>query len=169
MSSIDFAYLADRERAIPLVAKWYFEQWGHLIEDETLDRSTDRMRDYLNRAEIPFILLALDHEEIVGAAQLKYYEMRQTFPDRKHWLGGVYVAPGRRGAGLGSRTWTALCQSPMRRRDAVPSNRAARRRTLRAARLAAARAGRQPRPEGSRHGETSVIYGTAARLQRSVR
>ncbi len=103
MSSIDFAYLADRERAIPLVAKWYFEQWGHLIEDETLDRATDRMHDYLNRAEIPFILLALDHEEIVGAAQLKYYEMRQTFPDRKHWLGGVYVAPGRRGAGLGSR------------------------------------------------------------------
>ena len=38
----------------------------------------------------------------MGAAQLKYREMAETFPDYEHWLGGVYIAPEYRGRAIGS-------------------------------------------------------------------
>ena len=100
---LEFVFLADRVDAIPTVSKWYFDEWGHLSEGDSIERTRDRMQGYMNRDEIPFTLLATDDIEVVGAAQLKYHELVETFPDKEHWLGGVYVAPGHRGHGYGSQ------------------------------------------------------------------
>jgi RimJ/RimL family protein N-acetyltransferase len=100
--SIDFSFLADRKDAIPVIARWYFEQWGHLIKDETLERSIERLQDSLNRDKIPFILVATLAGEVIGAAELKYREMASMFPDKEHWIGGVYVSSKHRGQGYGS-------------------------------------------------------------------
>ena len=101
--SIEFAFLADHLEAIPLIAKWYFDEWGHLAQGETIQDTRNRVEDYLNRDEIPFILVAMTGNDLVGAAQLKYREMAEMFPDKEHWLGGVYVATDYRGQGYGSR------------------------------------------------------------------
>ncbi len=99
--SVEFALLADRADAIPTIARWYFDEWGHLAEGDSIDRTRDRIGSYMNRDEIPFILVAINDNELVGAAQLKYREMAKMFPDKEHWLGGVYVAPSHRGQGYG--------------------------------------------------------------------
>ncbi len=57
----------------------------------------------MNRDEIPFILVATNDNDLVGAAQLKYRKMAEMFPDKEHWLGGVYVAASHRGQGYGSQ------------------------------------------------------------------
>jgi GNAT superfamily N-acetyltransferase len=57
----------------------------------------------MNREEIPFILVATIDNELVGAAQLKYREMAEIFPDKEHWLGGVYIAASHRGQGYGAQ------------------------------------------------------------------
>lgn len=101
--AIELAFLADRRDAIPCIAGWYFHQWGHLIPDETPERSVERLAEFLNKDKIPFILVATCDGEIAGAAQLKYREMAKLYPDKEHWLGGVYVAPAYRGSGLASR------------------------------------------------------------------
>lgn len=100
--SIEFSYLADREDALPTIAQWYFEQWGHLVPDETLERANERLQSFLNRDRIPFILVATLGDEIIGAAQLKFREMAKLFPDKEHWIGGVYVSQQQRGFGYGS-------------------------------------------------------------------
>ena len=100
---LEFVFLADRADALPVVSKWYFDEWGHLLENDSIERMRDRMRAYMNRNEIPFMLLATHHNEVVGAAQLKYREMAEMFPDKEHWLGGVYVATDHRGKRYGSR------------------------------------------------------------------
>ena len=100
---IDFTFLADRTEAIPIISKWYFDKWGHLVEGDSIERTRDRIEDYLNRYEIPFILVATNGNDLVGAAQLKYREMAEMFPDKEHWLGGVYVAANQRGKGYGSQ------------------------------------------------------------------
>jgi GNAT superfamily N-acetyltransferase len=100
---IDFTFLADRMDAIPIISKWYFDKWGHLVEGDSIERTRDRIEDYLNRDEIPFILVATNGNDLVGAAQLKYREMAEMFPDKEHWLGGVYVAANLRGKGYGSQ------------------------------------------------------------------
>lgn len=94
--------LADREEAVPLVACWYYEEWGYLHESATLDGTVVDVRRYLNRDKMPLILLAIEGDAVLGAAELKYREMAKTFPDYEHWLGGVYVAPEHRGRSIGS-------------------------------------------------------------------
>ena len=100
---VEFAFLADRVDAIPVIADWYFDEWGHLLQDDSPKRTRERVESYLNRDEIPFILVAMNDNNIVGAAQLKYREMAEMFPDREHWLGGVYIEPACRGRGYGSQ------------------------------------------------------------------
>jgi GNAT superfamily N-acetyltransferase len=100
---IKFTFLADRVDAIPTISKWYFDEWGHLAQGDSIERTRDRTEEYLNRDEIPFILVATDDNDLVGAAQLKYREMAEMFPDKEHWLGGVYVAASHRGQDYGSQ------------------------------------------------------------------
>ena len=35
--SLTFAYLADRPEAVPQIAQWWFEEWGHLAPGETVE------------------------------------------------------------------------------------------------------------------------------------
>ena len=100
--SIKFEFLVDRAEAIPVISKWYYDEWGHLPPDNSTEGTPERLEDYLNREEIPFILLATKGSEIIGAAALKFREMAEMFPEKEHWLGGVYVAANHRGQGYGS-------------------------------------------------------------------
>ena len=109
--AIELAFLADRQDAIPRIAQWYFNAWGHLIPDETPKRSVERLAEFLNRDRIPFILVATCDGEIAGAAQLKFREMAKLYPDKEHWLGGLYVATERLDGGLYARLgWKAVEQ-----------------------------------------------------------
>jgi len=67
-----------------------------LEEGNTVDKVTERLHDYLNTDKIPLIVLAVEEDEILGAAQLKYREM-DIYPEKEHWLGGVYVSEKHRG------------------------------------------------------------------------
>ncbi len=100
--AVEFIYLAERPETLPTVAAWYFNQWGHFHPGSTLEDSAERLKETLNTDRIPFIILALKNGEVVGAAELKYREMGDIFPEKEHWLGGVYVASEHRGHGLGS-------------------------------------------------------------------
>lgn len=48
---------------------------------------------------MPLMLVAIDAGEIVGTAQLKFREMK-IYPEKEHWLGGVYVAESARKQGI---------------------------------------------------------------------
>lgn len=88
---MNFAFLADRPDAIPIIAKWYFNEWGYLRDVNSIEKTIQILQQYLNRDKIPLILLAIENDEIAGAVQLKYYEM-DLYPEKEHWLGGVYVS-----------------------------------------------------------------------------
>lgn len=94
-----FEYLVDRENLLPTVAEWYFEEWGYLDEGNTLDKDMKKLQVYLNKDEIPLMLLATDANEALGVVQLKFHEM-SIYPDKTHWLGGVYVSKEHRGKGI---------------------------------------------------------------------
>ena len=93
---MQFKYLADRTEAIPTLANWYFNEWGHIGKGNTLDKVTANLQEYLQTNSIPLIILAIDKDEVIGAAQLKYREM-DIYPEKEHWLGGVYVSKKHRG------------------------------------------------------------------------
>ena len=100
-----FTLLADRPDAVPTVARWYFDEWGQAVPGNTYAKTCERINGGLNRDRLPLHLLAVDGDRVLGVARLKLREM-SIYPDREHWLGGVYVASAARGRGLAS----ALCR-----------------------------------------------------------
>ena len=99
--TMDFCLLADRTDALPLIARWYFGEWGHEQEGNSLQKTCERIRGKLNRDKAPLHVLAVEGEQVLGVGQLKLYEM-DMYPDKEHWLGGVFVRPESRGKGVAS-------------------------------------------------------------------
>ncbi|MGS0683188.1 GNAT family N-acetyltransferase [Shewanella sp. 125m-7] len=94
-----FILLADNPSALPLIAKWYSDEWGYIGEGRNTKELELKLKDYLNHDKLPLIILAQDGNELMGAAQLRYHEM-DIYPEREHWLGGVYVDAKYRGKGV---------------------------------------------------------------------
>lgn len=92
-------YLADHPELLPTVAQWYFEEWGYLSEEKTLEQDIQRLQIYQNKDKVPLMLLAVEEGALLGAAQLKFREM-SIYPEKEHWVGGVYVAEAHRGKGI---------------------------------------------------------------------
>jgi predicted GNAT family N-acyltransferase len=102
MDRIDIKFLADKPDAVPLIAQWYFDEWGHKMKDNSVEKIRQRIEGMLNRDKIPLHVLGVKRNEVLGVAQLKIREM-DIYPEKEHWLGGVYVVRGARGNGLASR------------------------------------------------------------------
>ncbi|MGB5624829.1 MAG: GNAT family N-acetyltransferase [Woeseiaceae bacterium] len=110
MKSLRFHKLADRPDAVPLVAEWYFGEWGHLNPAATPEKIAARLSASMNRDAIPLVVLAVTGDEVIGSAELKYREMT-IYPEKEHWLGGVFVVPEHRGKGVAARLIDAVINS----------------------------------------------------------
>ena len=99
---MQFEFLADCPEAIPQIASWYFEQWGHRLEDSSPGDIESKLRGSLNRDQLPLLILAIQNEEVMGVAELKFREM-DIYPEKEHWLGGVYIPLEHRGKGIASQ------------------------------------------------------------------
>lgn len=95
-------YLADYPESIPLVAKWFYEEWGQFNPNSSLALSESRVRERLNRDRIPLTLVALQNDEVVATTTLKIREM-DIYPQYEYWLSNVYTRPDCRGRGFGSQ------------------------------------------------------------------
>jgi len=95
-------FLSENPKAIPVLARWYFDEWGHIGKGRTLEDFTQGLHSYLNTDKIPLIVLAVEGTEILAAAQLKYREM-DRYPEKEHWLGGVYVCRKHRGRNIAGK------------------------------------------------------------------
>lgn len=94
-----YQLLADRQDAIPLIANWYFGEWGRHQTDNSVEAAIERIKTKLNRDKPPIHILAVQNDKVVGVAQLKIREMPE-YPDKEFWLGSVYVPPEARGQGI---------------------------------------------------------------------
>jgi GNAT superfamily N-acetyltransferase len=95
-------FLADHRDAIPVVAKWYFDQWGHKISYNSHAKTCARLRENLGNGDFPICMVAFENRIPLGAARLKLHEM-DIYPERAHWLGSVFVAPEARGRNIASK------------------------------------------------------------------
>ena len=96
------ALLADHREFFPTIAQWYIDEWGDYIGDTDLVKEVDKLKVYLNRNTLPLMLVAVEDDLIIGTAQLKFHEM-EIYPEKEHWLGGVYVSKQHRGKGVAGR------------------------------------------------------------------
>jgi GNAT superfamily N-acetyltransferase len=110
MKALRFQNLADRLDAVPLLGEWYFGEWGHLNPAATPEKIAARLFASMNRDAIPLVMLAVMGDEVIGSAELKYREMT-IYPEKEHWLGGVFVVPEHRDKGVAARLIDAVVNS----------------------------------------------------------
>nr|WP_299010698.1 GNAT family N-acetyltransferase [uncultured Shewanella sp.] len=94
--------LADKPEFIPQIAKWYSDEWGYIGTGRNTEALELKLADYLNRDTLPLIVLIIENDILLGAAQLKFREM-DIYPEKEHWLGGVYIDKPYRGQGIATR------------------------------------------------------------------
>jgi GNAT superfamily N-acetyltransferase len=100
--ALELVPLADRLDAVPLVAGWWFDEWGHERAGASRESFAADLRAEIRGDPLPVHLLALRDDAVVGVAVLKLHELAELYPNLRHWLTGVYVAPGSRGRGIAS-------------------------------------------------------------------
>ena len=100
-------HLADHPDAIPRLARWLFDEWGHYRPDASLERSMARLRERRHRDRVPLTLVALVGEAIAGTVSLVAHDM-DTRPDLGPWLASLYVPAAFRRQGIGSALVRAL-------------------------------------------------------------
>jgi GNAT superfamily N-acetyltransferase len=102
-------HLAEYPDAIPTLAVWAYNQWGHLMSPDT---TPETLRRAFGRrtvpSQIPETFVAVEDGEPVGTASLVVHDL-PTRMDLSPWLAAVYVAPEFRDQGIGS----ALVQAVM--------------------------------------------------------
>ncbi len=96
---IEIRYLADRPELIPVLASWFYAEWG--TPDLSVERIERRLHERLNRDRLPLVLVGFHDQQPVASASLKIREM-EIRPEYLHWLGSVYVRPEERNRGIGS-------------------------------------------------------------------
>jgi len=99
---MEILLLADRPQAIPILARWYFAEWGHEVPGNTIEQEEEKLTQFLERDQLPLSVIAMEGEKLVGGAQLKFREM-SIYPDKEHWLGAVYVDIAHRGHDIGKK------------------------------------------------------------------
>ncbi len=99
--------LSEIPETIAQIAKWYSDEWGYIGEGRSTKELELKLNDYLNDDKLPLIIVAVDKGRLVAAAQLRFHEM-EIYPDREHWLGGVYVEASSRGQGVAEKLIEAI-------------------------------------------------------------
>jgi len=96
---MDLKLLTDDEKTISILANWYFDEWGDSLFGDSLDTVKVKLNNYVKPNQLPLIVIAFEGNKIIGASQLKFHEM-DIYPEKEHWLGGVFVDRQYRGNGV---------------------------------------------------------------------
>ena len=99
---IELELLGERPEFLPILAQWYFDEWGELTKTVSPQAMEQRLQEYLNIDRIPLVVTASNEGVLLGAVQLKYREM-SIYPEKEHWIGGVYVGVAYRNQGLAAK------------------------------------------------------------------
>ena len=93
-------YLFDHRDLIPSVAGWIYDEWGHIVPEDSAEECARRLARQIRRTQIPTSFVALCGDTPVGTASLVGQDL-ETRPDLSPWMAAVYVAREHRRRGIG--------------------------------------------------------------------
>lgn len=77
--------LADHPDWIPVIAKWHWDEWGHLDRTGSLKKWTQGLARRAHRDRIPMTFVAVEDDQPVGSAALVVHDM-ETRKELSPWL-----------------------------------------------------------------------------------
>lgn len=104
---MNIEYLADHKDDIPILVRWFYEEWDYFYHDQTLEDIERLIGERTNKNKIPVAMVAYIGKELVGTVCIKENDM-DTRLDLTPWLAGLYVSVSRRKQGIGSKLVLAI-------------------------------------------------------------
>ncbi len=87
---------------VPKLAELHSNEWSHLSPDVTLEDRAIILKEVAKSIDIPFMLVAVENNQLIGSAALVYEDMK-TRKDLSPWLAAVFVKPEFRYKGIGTK------------------------------------------------------------------
>jgi GNAT superfamily N-acetyltransferase len=101
------SHLADHPEAIPVIRRWFEEEWASYYGPGGPGDAARDLRAYSGRGELPVGLIAFYDEQLCGIAALTAHSIR-THTHLGPWAAASLVLPAFRGRGVGSGLLRAL-------------------------------------------------------------
>ena len=76
--NLEFLNLADVPNAIPKIARWFYEQWGYLSIDNSVEKTCERLKGKLNHDQLPCLEVAVENNEVIAVGSLAWDSIRQS-------------------------------------------------------------------------------------------
>jgi len=108
-SPLRISFLADYPQFADVLAPEIFEHWRYVLTDETINDREAKLRQHLNKSELPIALVAHNDTEVLGTASLRANDL-EGYAHLSPWLGGVFVRQPYRGRGIASALSQAVEQ-----------------------------------------------------------
>lgn len=99
--NFDIDFLADHPHYVSIIAPWLHLQWGWQHGEKTVEDRITRMKKWLHRGKIPFMLVAHSDGKPMGTTCVVENDM-DSRQDLTPWIATVYVAKEYRKSGVGS-------------------------------------------------------------------
>ncbi len=91
--------LGNHRHLVPEIARLHFDEWKHFSPAKTLDDRILKLERIAQSTDVPLMLVAIDHDQLIGTAALVEHDMaRRT--DLSPWLASVFVKPEFRNKGI---------------------------------------------------------------------
>lgn len=103
------SFLADYPDFVLQLAPEISEHWRHVLTDETIEIREEKLRQHMNKIELPLALVVHQDGEVLGTAALRANEL-EGYEHLSPWLGGVFVRRPYRGRGIASALCSAIEQ-----------------------------------------------------------
>lgn len=100
MTTIGF--LADYLDTIPILAKWFRDQWPDYYADTSQEEMEQDFLEDASHTRLPIRLIAFNSNELAGTIILRE-RGSVTLPGFQPELGGLYVVETHRGHGIGTQ------------------------------------------------------------------
>lgn len=95
--------LSDATFALPLLAKWHFNEWQFLYPEDTEASFARDLEASICDELIPSTFVAVDEEGGVAGSISLIEDDMEGFREYTPWLASLYVDSGRRSQGIGRR------------------------------------------------------------------
>jgi N-acetylglutamate synthase-like GNAT family acetyltransferase len=98
---MEIKHILKHPQAIPVIARWLENEWGHLSPDVNFSKISSDLRKQKIHHNIPETFIAVENNKFLGTASLVGNDM-STRPELTPWLAGVFVDPIFRNNGVGA-------------------------------------------------------------------
>jgi GNAT superfamily N-acetyltransferase len=106
-TSLRIAHLADYPEAIPVIRRWFEQEWAAYYSPGGPGDAEQDLLAYASRGTLPVGLIAFDDDQLCGIAALKAHSL-STHTHLSPWAAAGLVLPTFRGRGIGASLLQAL-------------------------------------------------------------